>query len=340
MKETKCWHINDHIEKHSDDLAEAAALIKEGELVAFPTETVYGLGADATNDEAVASIFQAKGRPQDNPLIAHVASKEQLKSLVTELPDYVDALLDAFSPGPLTYVLPSNGKCAAAVTAGLETVAVRIPEHPVALALIEASGKPLAAPSANTSGKPSPTEAAHVSEDLTGKIAGLIDGGETGIGVESTVLDCTTHIPTILRPGGVTKADLEAVIGRVQQAEGEATPEAQPASPGIKYRHYRPAVPLTILRTHAEDMQAYIDRKRSEHVRIGLLATDQLLQQLEADKKVSLGSDLASVAKNLYRGLRAFSKTDVDEIICESFPKEGIGVAVMNRLERAAEKSQ
>ncbi|HLQ72678.1 MAG TPA: L-threonylcarbamoyladenylate synthase [Bacillota bacterium] len=339
MKKTKQWTLATDKKANDEIIEEAAAMINAGELVAFPTETVYGLGADALSDEAVERIFQAKGRPQDNPLIAHVATQEQLLSLVTSVPPFVEQLIYHFSPGPITYVLPSNGTCASRVTAGLSTVAIRIPDHPVALALIKASGRPIAAPSANTSGKPSPTEASHVIEDLSGKIAGILDGGQTGIGMESTVVDCTSNVPIILRPGGVTADEIRKVVGEVKIANAQSTEEKKPLSPGVKYRHYSPDVPLTLMRPSVTHMQQYIDDAQANGKIVGVLASDALSRQLIARKTFALGSDLSQIAKNIYRGLRSFSHEEVDEIICETFPKEGIGIAIMNRLERAAEKN-
>src|SRR5699024_606842 len=202
--QTKRWNMQKEQPNHQA-IQEAAELLKNGETVAFPTETVYGLGANAADSRAVSKIFKAKGRPEDNPLIAHVATKEQLRKLVGILPDIAKTLLDTFTPGPLTVVLPSNGVCASNVTAGLSTIGVRIPEHPVAQELLKTCELPIAAPSANISGKPSPTTADHVWADLQGKIAGLVDGGPTGVGVESTVVDCSQDIPVVLRPGGITK---------------------------------------------------------------------------------------------------------------------------------------
>lgn len=223
MVQTKRWKLKNDSEYNQQGIKEAAELLKSGMAVAFPTETVYGLGADATNEQAVARIFEAKGRPADNPLIAHVATKQQLRQLVQELPPIAEKLIEAFSPGPLTYILPSNGVCAKNVTAGLSTIAVRIPDHPVANELLKQCDTPIAAPSANISGKPSPTTAEHVWADLQGKIAGLLDGGPTGIGVESTVIDCTQEIPIVLRPGSVTREQLERVAGRVMIDPGLAT---------------------------------------------------------------------------------------------------------------------
>jgi L-threonylcarbamoyladenylate synthase len=314
----------------------AAALLKEGKTVAFPTETVYGLGADATNEEAVAKVFEAKGRPQDNPLIAHVATAEQLKRLVDNLPNYVEKLIQAFSPGPLTYVLPSNGTCAPNVTAGLTTVAVRIPDHPVALKLLKACDFPLAGPSANLSGKPSPTTADHVEEDLAGRIAGILDGGPTGVGVESTVIACRENNVAILRPGGITKQQLEKYVSVVDLTQEKSD---KPASPGMKYKHYAPEIPLWLVYGDHEKLQETVNLERNKGKKVAVLATEQTLEKLESDLKLSLGKSMEEVAHRLYDNLRKLTVTDADLIIAESFKEEGLGVAVMNRLKKAATTS-
>ncbi|WP_067728506.1 L-threonylcarbamoyladenylate synthase [Oceanobacillus damuensis] len=337
MTDTKRWNIQNDETYNNQAIYEAAQLIKRGETVAFPTETVYGLGADATDGAAVAKIFQAKGRPQDNPLIAHVATIDQLRRLVDNLPAYAEKLLQAFSPGPLTLVLPSNGTCSANVTAGLSSIGVRIPDHPVAQALLKAADVPVAAPSANLSGKPSPTAADHVWEDLQGKIAGLLDGGATGVGLESTVIDCTQEIPIILRPGGITKEQLEEVVGTVMLDPGLANKKEKPKSPGMKYRHYSPEVPLWLVAGRAENIQAIIDREKTNGNRIGVLASNTTAGKIQADEIIALGENIGEIATHLYDGLRKFKQGDVDLIICESFSEEGIGQAVMNRLKKAAE---
>lgn len=336
---TKWWHVEGEQLNQHPAIFEAAELLKQGELVAFPTETVYGLGADATNRDAVAKIFIAKGRPQDNPLIVHVANKAQLKALVTEIPSYVDPLIDAFSPGPITYVLPSNGTCASNVTAGLSTVAVRIPDHPVAKQLLLACQLPIAAPSANTSGKPSPTMASHVWEDLNGKIAGVLDGGRTGVGLESTVVDCTGDVPVILRPGGITREQIEQVVDmQVLHHVLTEQHDDQPMAPGMKYPHYAPDVPLWIVAGNREHIQKVIDEEQAKQKKVGVLGSDHIVAGLKADKIVSLGNDLHEIAVNLFAGLRSFRHDEVDLIICEAFPETGIGVAIMNRLNKAASK--
>lgn len=330
--ETKRWNIQRGTTINKQFISEAAALLKAGETVAFPTETVYGLGADATNNSAVAKIFEAKGRPQDNPLIAHVANVEQLQQLVDNLPEYVDDLIAAFSPGPLTYVLESNGACAENVTAGLSTIGVRIPDHPVALELLQACNFPVAAPSANLSGKPSPTTADHVDEDLNGKISGIVDGGPTGVGVESTVISCREHDVVILRPGGITKEQIEQIV---PVAEPVNETVDKPASPGMKYKHYSPDVPLWLVDGDAEKIQNVIAEETEKGKKVALLARDAILELVEADLKLSLGSSLEDVANKLYDNLRKVKRTDVDIIVSEVFPESGIGQAIMNRLKKA-----
>lgn len=335
---TKRWNMND-IDKNQDYIKEAASELKAGQTVAFPTETVYGLGADATNPQAVSKIFQAKGRPEDNPLIAHVATKEQLQRLVTSIPAYVDKLITAFSPGPLTFILPSNGTCAANVTAGLDTIGVRIPNHPVALQLLNEVDIPIAAPSANISGKPSPTTADHVFEDLKGRIAGLVDGGPTGVGLESTVIDCTQEIPVILRPGGITKENLESVVGHVMVDPGIIDGEGKPKAPGMKYKHYAPEVPLWIFEGDSNGFQELIEKEQQNNHRVGVLCSNQLAIQLSHDNIYKLGESMEEIASSLYDGLRYFKQQAVDIIICESFPESGIGQAIMNRLRKASDST-
>jgi L-threonylcarbamoyladenylate synthase len=338
---TNVWVVDNIVDKQSiyPQIKEAAQLLKSGEVVAFPTETVYGLGANAKDAKAVGKIFVAKGRPSDNPLIVHIAHPKQLEEMVSAIPDVAHMLIERFWPGPLTLILPKKeGVISDPVTAGLPTVAVRMPAHPVALALIEASGLPLAAPSANISGRPSPTTAAHVFADLNGRIAGIVDGGETGIGVESTVLDCTTKVPTILRPGGVTKEALEKVIGNVA-VDSALTDERQtPKSPGMKYTHYAPKSPMAIVQGSPAFLQTLVNKQRALGKKVGVLTTEENRSFYDADVVLACGSrhDLHTVASHLYDTLRKFDETDVDFIYSESFPTEGIGEAIMNRLKKAA----
>jgi L-threonylcarbamoyladenylate synthase len=338
---TNVWVVDNIVDKQSiyPQIKEAAQLLKSGEVVAFPTETVYGLGANAKDAKAVEKIFVAKGRPSDNPLIVHIAHPKQLEEMVSAIPDVAHTLIKRFWPGPLTLILPKKeGVISDPVTAGLPTVAVRMPAHPVALALIEASGLPLAAPSANISGRPSPTTAAHVFADLNGRIAGIVDGGETGIGVESTVLDCTTKVPMILRPGGVTKEALEKVIGNVA-VDSALTDERQtPKSPGMKYTHYAPKSPMAIVQGSPAFLQTLVNKQRALGKKVGVLTTEENRSFYDADVVLACGSrhDLHTVASHLYDTLRKFDETDVDFIYSESFPTEGIGEAIMNRLKKAA----
>jgi L-threonylcarbamoyladenylate synthase len=333
--ETKYWNINKNISAEKA-ITDAAELLLNGETVAFPTETVYGLGADATNKDAVNQIFTAKGRPQDNPLIAHVATKEQLTELVESMPVYVNTLIGEFTPGPLTFILPHNGRCARNVTAGLSTIAIRIPDHPVARQLLKTCDVPLAAPSANASGKPSPTSADHVWTDLNGKIAGIMDGGPTGVGLESTVLDCTGDIPIILRPGGVTKEQLEKAIGKVLIDPGLNNENEKPIAPGMKYRHYAPEVDLWLIEGTQYHIQKMIENEQNKSKKVGVMARTKMVNQLHADQIFDLGTEPEEIAANLYDALRTFKEGDVDLILCEALPEKGIGQAIMNRLKKAA----
>ncbi|MFP7492604.1 L-threonylcarbamoyladenylate synthase [Terribacillus saccharophilus] len=333
--ETKHWTVSEQsFDKQA--MEEAADLLRKGETIAFPTETVYGLGADATNEQAVRKIFEAKGRPSDNPLIVHVASKNQLEDLVEDVPEAAFTLLDAFSPGPITIILKSKGTVASNVSAGLDSIGIRIPSHPVGLRLLEEVGLPIAAPSANISGRPSPTKAEHVTHDLEGRIAGIMDGGPTGIGLESTVIDCTEAVPVILRPGGITAEAIEAVIGTVMIDPGLAGDEKEkPKAPGMKYTHYAPEAPLYLVE---KDMQQHADKLAEDGEIVGIIATEELAQQLENERIQVCGTreDLSTVAQHLYDALRYFKKSDVSVILCESFGKQGVGAAIMNRLEKAA----
>lgn len=333
--QTKRWNIQREQPDHQA-IQEAAELLQNGHTVAFPTETVYGLGADATDARAVSGIFKAKGRPEDNPLIAHVATKEQLRGLVSTLPAVAEKLLELFTPGPLTIVLPSNDVCADNVTARLSTIGVRIPEHPVARKLLKTCGLPIAAPSANISGKPSPTTADHVWADLQGKIAGLVDGGPTGVGVESTVIDCTQDIPVVLRPGGITKEQLQAAVGSVMVDPALANTADRPKAPGMKYTHYAPEVPMWLVEGALEKIQGVIDKERDNRKRVGVMASTETADKLQADQIIPLGSDLREIAASLYDALRIFKNGDVDLIVCETFPQIDIGQAIMNRLKKAA----
>ena len=319
------------------ELKQAANTLRNGEVVAFPTETVYGLGADARNEAAVAKIFAAKGRPADNPLIVHVHDKSQIQQYVTDIPAKAEVLINTFMPGPLTVILPVNGTIASNVTAGLSTVGIRIPDHPIARRLMEECRLPLAAPSANKSGKPSPTTADHVYHDLNGKIAGILDGGATGVGVESTVIDMTRETPIILRPGGVTQEEIEQAIGKVDISDS-ARVNSQPKAPGMKYNHYEPNAPLYMIEGDHNFFQEQIQREQQLGNKVGILVSDELSSLLKADERYACGSisDLKEIAKHLYYGLRFFDGTDVDIIFAQPYIRKGMGQAIMNRLDKAA----
>ncbi|WP_100405725.1 L-threonylcarbamoyladenylate synthase [Bacillus solitudinis] len=338
-KQTKIWTV-DNVGSRSSrppNIKEAALLIKNGDVVAFPTETVYGLGANALSEEAVQGIFTAKGRPSDNPLIVHIAAQNQLEDLVLDIPEKAKVLMNSFWPGPLTIIFRKKDTLARAVTAGLETVGVRIPNHPVALALLEEAGVPVAAPSANLSGKPSPTTAKHVFDDLAGRIAGVVDGGVTGVGLESTVLDCSQERPIMYRPGGVTKEEIEAVIGCIDVDPALVTKSQTPKSPGMKYTHYAPKATL-ILVEELEDLQKHIDEARAQGKKVGVLTTSEGSSNYQADVVISCGTryDLSTVAAQLFGCLRDFDNQEIDLILSEVFPEEGVGAAIMNRLNKAA----
>jgi L-threonylcarbamoyladenylate synthase len=356
---TRLWNIHTLVDKPVDKLIDhphvqaAAQLIRNKEAVAFPTETVYGLGADAFSDQAVQKIFQAKGRPQDNPLIVHIASVTMLAGVVDNVSKRAKLLMDRFWPGPLTLVLPKGEKVCASVTAGLNSVAVRMPAHPVALALILAARTPIAAPSANRSGKPSPTKAEHVWRDLAGRIAGILDGGETTVGLESTVLDLTEERPVLLRPGSITVEQLEEVVGPVdvesiepmesESDAGENLPFV-PRSPGQKYRHYAPEGELFLVSMEKgiEPMRQLIKNAlaRDQHkgYRVAVLTTDDGLNCYEADVVLSLGprNQLDKVASRLYEALRRMDQARISKIYAETFPENSMGRAIMNRLRKAA----
>ena len=323
----------------------AASLIRAGELVAFPTETVYGLGADALCPAAAQKIYAAKGRPSDNPLIVHIERFEVLASIAREVPRGAHRLAEAFWPGPLTMIVWKNEKIPYETTGGMETVAVRMPNHPIALALIRESGCLIAAPSANTSGRPSPTEASHVAEDMEGRIPMILDGGSVGLGIESTIVDLTEEVPMILRPGYVTREMLEVVLGQeVRMDPGIISADSgrKPKAPGMKYRHYAPKADLIVVEGEMDRVIASINRlaadKRVAGLRVGVIATDESSAFYQADDVVSVGAreDEGVIARHLYRILRAFDRSGVEVIYSESFETPGIGQAIMNRLLKAA----
>lgn len=333
------------LDKQGTVIEQAGRIIREGGLVAFPTETVYGLGGNALDETASGKIYAAKGRPSDNPLIVHISSLEQLPQLVQEIPPIAEKLMDAFWPGPLTIILRKSEIVPYATTGGLETVGIRYPDHPAALALIEAAGVPIAAPSANASGRPSPTCAEHVWQDMEGRIECILDGGEVGIGVESTIIDVTGEVPMILRPGYITKEMAEQVVGEVAVDAAvlqQVSAAVRPKAPGMKYRHYAPKAPMTIVQG---EQAAVIERinqlaaEAKEHgQRVGIIATDETAGDYEAQIVQSIGSrtQADSIAHNLYAVLREFDDLDVDVIYSEGFADDHLGWAIMNRLRKAA----
>lgn len=333
-----------------EEFAEAGEILRKGGLVAFPTETVYGLGADALNSQAAAKIYAAKGRPSDNPLIVHIARTEDLDELVEEIPEKARILRKAFWPGPLTMIFHKSKKVPYGTTGGLDTVAVRMPNNPIALELIRQSGVSIAAPSANTSGRPSPTTAEHVYEDLQGRVDMIIDGGKVGIGIESTIVDMTVEPPMILRPGYITKEMLEQEIGNVsvdkvvvaksitEIGQNDYTPKA----PGMKYKHYAPKADLTMFEGSLENVVSAIKKKQEEYQsqrkKVGIICTEESKQYYQGDYVVSIGSREMeeTIAANLYGVLREFDETQVEIILGETFYGDELGQAIMNRLIKAA----
>ena len=325
-------------------IEEAGAILKQGGLVAFPTETVYGLGANALDESAARKTYAAKGRPSDNPLIVHIADYEDLKKIAVNIPPETDALAAHFWPGPLTMIFEKSDLVPLGTTGGLNTVAVRMPSDPVAAELIRAAGGFVSAPSANTSGRPSPTTADHVKTDLDGKIDMILDSGAVDIGLESTILDMTVTPPMILRPGAITADMFAEVIGPVDVDETILKPDSgqHPKAPGMKYRHYAPKAPLMIVEGDLRDeifairQLAYEAHRRKK--KIGLIATAETLQFYKYGLVKNIGSreNEKTIARNLYRVLREFDEEDVEVIYSESFAVQGIGKAIMNRLEKAA----
>ena len=380
--ETKRIIIEDRNHIKDEELKEAASILRSGGLVAFPTETVYGLGGNALDEDAARKIYAAKGRPSDNPLIAHVSCVEEVAPLVKEIPEAGRKLMEAFWPGPLTMIFPKSDKVPYGTTGGLDTVAIRMPDDPVANRLIALAGVPVAAPSANTSGRPSPTTADHVWQDMNGRIEMIIDGGPVGIGVESTIVDVSSAVPSVLRPGAITMEMLAEVLGEVSVDPailGPLSADVRPKAPGMKYKHYAPKADLTLVEpgtgteresgaeqvTGAEQktgadrntgadpetgldetqLQAMICKVRElsrEKIeagyKVGVICTDESRGCYTDGEVRSIGArkSQASVAHNLYALLREFDDLGVDYIFSESFPKDHLGQAIMNRLSKAA----
>lgn len=326
----------------TEGIRAAGEILRSGGLVAFPTETVYGLGANALDAAAAEKIYRAKGRPSDNPLIVHIAGMEDLYRVAERVPAAAEALAEKFWPGPLTMIFPGRETVPKTTTGGLDTVAVRMPDHAVALALIRAGGGFIAAPSANASGRPSPTRAAHVLEDMNGRIDMIIDGGNVGIGVESTIVDMSGSVPEILRPGFISQAMLEDVIGPVRVDPALHSEAERPKAPGMKYRHYAPKADMVIVEGAQDAVVACINRQIGEELRMGrmpgVIAAEETKGAYAGGLVKSIGSrdDELSIAQNLYRILREFDSQNVSRIFSEAFETPSLGQAIMNRLIKAA----
>jgi L-threonylcarbamoyladenylate synthase len=322
----------------------AAGVINSGGIVVFPTETVYGLGANGLNEEAVRKVFIAKGRPQDNPLILHISHKDELSRLVKKIPPDAHKLMTEFWPGPLTLIFEKSGIVPKVITAGLDTVAIRMPRDPIANMLIRESRVPIAAPSANISGKPSGTDARHVIEDLKGKVDVILDAGDSEVGLESTVLDITVQPPVLLRPGGVTIEALERVAGRIiiDKAMGKLSSNEIPRSPGMKYRHYSPDADVYVINGELDKVVSKINEilavNNGKGIKTGVLATDQTMCKYVVENILSMGDRNCpeTIARNLFRLLREMDERHVDVILVEAVDSKGIGFAVMNRLKKAS----
>ena len=345
--ETKRIVIEDRRNIKDEELAEAAAVLKSGGLVAFPTETVYGLGGNALDEDAARKIYAAKGRPSDNPLIAHISCAAELAPLVREIPEAGRKLMEAFWPGPLTMIFPKSSKVPYGTTGGLDTVAVRMPDDPVASRLIALAGVPVAAPSANTSGRPSPTTADHVWQDMNGRIDMIIDGGPVGIGVESTIVDMSSPVPSVLRPGAITMEMLREVLGEVAVDPailGPMKEDVKPKAPGMKYRHYAPKAELTLVETTGpvesmvEKVKELAHEKLVQGCQVGIICTDESRSCYAEGTVRSIGAreSQESVAHNRYAVLREFDDLKVEYIFSESFSEDHLGQAIMNRLSKAA----
>ena len=322
-----------------EQYGEAAAIIRDGGLLGIPTETVYGLGANALNETACRNIYIAKGRPQDNPLIIHIPEASWLSRYCKDIPETAYRLAEAFWPGPLTMILPKQDMVPMATTGGLETVGVRCPDHPVTLEIIRRAGVPVAAPSGNLSGRPSPTTAQHMQEDMTGRIDGIVDGGPCGVGVESTIIDLTCTPPRLLRPGGLPLEELERILGAVEVDKAvvqEPEKGEKPKAPGMAYRHYAPKAPVTVVCGEAAKTAQYIQQHLSETV--GIICFHEFIGQFSGHIVHDLGheADPAEQAQRVFDALRTFDGTEVTEIFAQCPGSEGLGLAVENRLKKAA----
>lgn len=321
-------------------ISEGARIIKNGGTVVFPTETVYGLGADALNEEAAKKIYKAKGRPSDNPLIVHISKRDDLLKITKGIPQKASLLMEKFWPGPLTLIFEKSDSVPRGTTGGLDTVAVRMPEHKVALMLIDKAETCIAAPSANVSGRPSPTMGEHVIEDLQGRVDMIIDAGSSGIGLESTIIDVTCEPPIILRPGFITYEMIKEIIGEVEVDSHKSTDK--PKAPGMKYRHYAPKAEMSIVSGDFDEVIETINslakKKQESGLKVGIIATEESRSSYRHGSVFSIGKRKSEkeIAKNLYALLRKFDNLKVDYIYCESFSDDNLGQAIMNRLEKAA----
>ena len=323
-------------------LTKAAEFIKNGGLVAFPTETVYGLGGDGLNSEAASKIYKAKGRPSDNPLILHINDQKMLHKIVNDVNSMAKKIMTAFCPGPITLILPKSDIVPSSVTGGLDTVAVRMPDNDIARELIRLSNTPIAAPSANISGRPSPTTAQAVYNDLHDRIDMILDGGACHFGVESTIVDCTEDVPIILRPGAITKEMLEELFPVVKIDRAIVGDNVVPKAPGMKYKHYAPKVDMILIEGDNKKMSSSIEeilhKYENEGKKVGLLVSDEVANELNHQNTFSYGSqeNLAQIASEIYEGLRYFDDKDVDIILAQGTTDKGIGLAIMNRLHKAS----
>ncbi|MCR5468612.1 MAG: threonylcarbamoyl-AMP synthase [Lachnospiraceae bacterium] len=344
--DTRVLEIKKNLDENiiNEKIKPAADIIAAGGLVAFPTETVYGLGADALNEKAAEKIYAAKGRPSDNPLIIHIADFDDIYRIGEDVPEAAKKLSDAYWPGPLTMIVKKKSTVPYTTTGGLDTVAVRLPSHPVARALIRESGCLIAAPSANTSGRPSPTLAKHVIEDMSGKIEMIVDGGSCNIGLESTIVDLTEDKPMILRPGYITLAMIKEILPDCEIDPGIIASDSlqKPKAPGMKYKHYAPKAELTIVDGAEEAVVRKINdlsaKYRNEGKKVGIIATEATLSRYNGDDVENIGQrgDEAMIARNLFSILRDFDSKDIDVIFSESFESPDVGRAIMNRLLKAA----
>lgn len=323
----------------------AADVIRAGGLVGFPTETVYGLGGNALDAAASKKIYAAKGRPSDNPLIVHVSSMAEIPPITADIPETGKILAEKFWPGPMTLIFRKSGTVPKETTGGLDTVAVRMPSDPVAAELIRRSGVPIAAPSANTSGRPSPTRAEHVWQDLNGKIDIILDGGPVKVGVESTIVDVTGEVPTLLRPGAITMEMLEAAVGHVEIDPAilrPMSPDAHPKAPGMKYRHYAPKADLTIVEGDMEKVIQKINALAEEKIaggkKVGIICTEETKNRYPAGMVESIGvrAKQETIAHNLFAVLRDFDDRGAEYIFSEGFAEDHLGQAIMNRMKKAA----